>query len=62
MKRIQELEDINQQLLWPYVISEENPSAKGYLEWAQYETDPTLKLNKSFFIYKRLLTFALEFV
>jgi len=53
MKRIQELEDINQQLLWPYVISEENPSVEGYLEWAQNETDPMfrLKYERVFFLF-----------
>ncbi|RHZ45106.1 hypothetical protein Glove_691g8 [Diversispora epigaea] len=35
------------ELMWPYVISEENLSVEDYLEWAQNQTDPIFKLNKT---------------
>jgi hypothetical protein len=33
------------ELMWPYVISSENPSVDGYLEWAQNQTDPMFRLK-----------------
>src|SRR6185436_5195585 len=33
------------ELIWPYVISSENPSVDGYLEWAQNQTDPMFRLK-----------------
>src|SRR6266498_3292724 len=52
------------ELMWPYIISEENPSVESYLKWAQDQTDPTFKLKyeQIFFIYKQSLTFVLGFV
>ena len=52
------------ELMWLYIISEENPSVEGYLEWVQNQTDPIFKLKyeQVFFIYKQLLTFILGFV
>src|SRR6185369_15585329 len=31
--------------MWLYVISSENPSVDGYLEWAQNQTDPMFRLK-----------------
>jgi len=47
------------ELIWPYVISEENPSVEGYLEWAQNETDPTfrLKYEQVFFYLQAIINF-----
>jgi len=40
------------ELMWPYVISEEEPSAEGYLEWAQNQTDSIFKLKyEQIFLY-----------
>ena len=45
---------MSSELIWQYVISEENPSAEDYLTWAQNQTDP----EQTFFTYKQLLTFV----
>ena len=38
--------------MWPYIISEENPSVESYLKWAQDQTDLTFKLKyKQIFFY-----------
>ncbi|RIB06741.1 hypothetical protein C2G38_2147907 [Gigaspora rosea] len=40
------------ELMWPYVISEENPSVEGYLKWAQNQTDHMFRLKyEQVFIY-----------
>ncbi|RIB13230.1 hypothetical protein C2G38_2326415 [Gigaspora rosea] len=40
------------ELMWPYVISEENPSVEGFLKWAQNQTDHTFRLKyEQTFIY-----------
>ena len=31
---------MSSELMWQYVISEENPSVEGYLTWAQNQTNP----------------------
>jgi len=47
------------ELICPYVISKENPSVEGYLEWAQNETDPTfrLKYEQVFFYLQAIINF-----
>ena len=40
------------ELMWPYVISSENPSVDGYLEWAQNQTDPVFRLK-----YKQIFSY-----
>ena len=52
MKRRQELSDINKQLLWPYIISEEIPSVKGYLE-----SHVRLKYEQVFFYLQAIIDF-----
>jgi hypothetical protein len=31
--------------MWPYIVSEKDPSVEGYLTWAQNQTDPVFKLK-----------------
>ena len=33
------------ELVWPYVISDSNPTVSGYLEWAKNQTDELYKLK-----------------
>ena len=42
--------------MWPYIISEENPSVKSYLKWVQDQTDPTFKLKyEQIFFYLQVI-------
>ncbi len=45
--------------MWPYIISEENPSIESYLKWAQDQTDPTFKLKyeQIFFYLQAIINF-----
>ncbi|RHZ57004.1 hypothetical protein Glove_395g82 [Diversispora epigaea] len=47
------------ELMWPYVISDENPSVEGYLKWAQGQTDPLfrLKYEQTFFYLQAVINF-----
>ncbi len=47
------------ELMWPYIISEDNPSIEGYLKWAQNQTDPTFKLKyeQIFFYLQAIINF-----
>jgi hypothetical protein len=47
------------ELMWPYVIAEENPSVEGYLDWVQNQTDPTfrLKYEQVFFYLQAIINF-----
>jgi len=47
------------ELMWPYVISEENPSVEGYLEWAENQTDHMfrLKYEQVFFYLQAIINF-----
>ena len=48
--------------MWPYIISEENPSVESYLKWAQDQTDPTFKLKyeQIFFYLQAIINFHTE--
>ena len=38
--------------MWPYIISEENPTVEGYLEWAENQTDSIFRLKyEQIFLY-----------
>ncbi|RHZ81567.1 hypothetical protein Glove_117g421 [Diversispora epigaea] len=40
------------ELMWPYVISDENPSVEGYLKWVQSQTDLLFRLKyEQIFLY-----------
>ncbi|RHZ83778.1 hypothetical protein Glove_87g140 [Diversispora epigaea] len=40
------------ELMWPYIISDKNPSVEGYLKWTQNQTDHIYKLKyEQIFIY-----------
>ncbi|CAG8561448.1 14513_t:CDS:2 [Dentiscutata heterogama] len=41
-------------MLQPYIISEENPSVEGYLEWVQNQTDPIYKLKANDHIFQSI--------
>ncbi len=45
--------------MWPYIISEENPSVESYLKWAQDQTDLTFKLKyeQIFFYLQAIINF-----
>jgi hypothetical protein len=47
------------ELMWPYIISEENPSVEGYLEWVQNQTDSVFKLKyeQIFFYLQAIINF-----
>jgi len=47
------------ELMWPYIISEENPSVEGYLKWAQNQIDPIFKLKyeQTFFYLQAIINF-----
>ena len=47
------------ELMWPYIISKENSSVKGYLELAQNQTNPTFKLKyeQIFFYLQAIINF-----
>jgi hypothetical protein len=47
------------ELMWPYVVSNENLSAEGYLEWAKNQTDPMfrLKYEQVFFYLQAIINF-----
>ena len=33
------------ELMWPYIITEKNPSVEGYLDWVQNQTDSMFRLK-----------------
>ncbi|RHZ55372.1 hypothetical protein Glove_416g12 [Diversispora epigaea] len=37
------------ELMWPYIISDKNPSVEGYLKWAQNQTDHTFATESCHF-------------
>ena len=47
--------------MWPYIISEENPSVESYLKWAQDQTDLTFKLKyeQIFFYLQAIINFRI---
>ena len=47
------------ELMWLYIISEENPSIESYLKWAQDQTNPTFKLKyeQIFFYLQAIINF-----
>src|SRR6266542_6334578 len=47
------------ELMWPYIIFEENPSVESYLKWTQDQTDPTFKLKyeQIFFYLQAIINF-----
>lgn len=47
------------ELMWPYIILEDNPSVEGYLKWAQNQTDATFKLKyeQIFFYLQAIINF-----
>ena len=49
------------ELIWPYIIFEENPSVEGYLKWAQDQTDSTFKLKyeQIFFYLQAIINFRI---
>ena len=51
---------MSSELIWPYVISEENPSVEGYLTWTQNQTDPMFKLKyeQTFFYLQAIINFC----
>jgi len=48
--------------MWPYIISEENPSIESYLKWAQDQTDLTFKLKyeQIFFYLQAIINFRIR--
>ncbi len=50
---------IASELIWPYIISKENPFIESYLKWAQDQTDPTFKLKyeQIFFYLQAIINF-----
>ena len=47
------------ELMWPYIISEKNPSVEGYLEYAQNQTDSIfrLKYEQNFLYLQAIINF-----
>ncbi|RIB01782.1 hypothetical protein C2G38_2050596 [Gigaspora rosea] len=33
------------ELIWPYILKNDNPTSSGYLEWAKKQTDKIYKLK-----------------